>query len=209
MSEALTMAVRATILDRPRQALVSSDAPDPPPRTGDTSTVRILGISCYYHDSAAALLDDGVLVAAAEEERFSRHKHDHGFPHHSIEFCLSAGGLSGRELDYVVFYEKPLLKFERIMQSTLATWPRSWAVFRESMVTWFNEKLWIKSQLLDELGIPADRLLFSEHHMSHAASAFFSSPYDEAAILTCDGVGEWQTTTIGHGRARWPGAGAA
>jgi len=167
--------------------------------------MRILGISCYYHDAAAALLDDGLLVAAAEEERFTRKKHDHGFPRHAIDFCLRQGGIQAADLDYVVFYEKPLRKFERIMLTTLETWPRSWAVFRESMVAWFNEKLWIKSQIQDHLKLPAERLLFADHHLSHAASAFFCSPYDEAAILTCDGVGEWQTTTIGHGRADWDG----
>jgi len=169
--------------------------------------VRILGISCYYHDAAAALIADGLLVAAAEEERFTRRKHDHGFPRHAIAFCLKQGGIAAADLDYVVFYEKPLRKFERIMQTTLATWPRSWGVFRESMVAWFDEKLWIKSRIQDHLRLPPEKLLFADHHMSHAASAFFCSPYDEAAILTCDGVGEWQTTTIGRGRAGWDGAG--
>ncbi|MCE7937954.1 hypothetical protein DCC79_09800 [bacterium] len=168
--------------------------------------MHILGISCYYHDAAAALLSDGMLVAAAEEERFTRRKHDHGFPRHAIDFCLRQGGIRAEDLDYVVFYEKPLRKFERILVTTLATWPRSWAVFRESMVAWFNEKLWVKSQILDHLKLAPDKLLFADHHMSHAASAFLCSPYDDAAILTCDGVGEWQTTTIGHGRADW-GAG--
>jgi len=165
--------------------------------------VLILGISCYYHDSAAALIRDGLLVAAAEEERFTRLKHDHGFPSNAISFCLEQAGISGPDLDYVVFYEKPLRKFERIMQTSLATWPRSWGVFRESMVTWFDEKLWVKSQILRHLGVPSEKLLFSDHHMSHASSAFFCSPFEEAAILTCDGVGEWQTTTIGRGTADW------
>jgi len=167
----------------------------------------ILGISCYYHDSAAALLRDGELVAAAEEERFTRRKHDFGFPHNAIDFCLRQAGTAARDLDYVVFYEKPLLKFERILMTNLATFPRSWATFRESMVAWFNEKLWIKGQILGQLPIPADRLLFVEHHLSHAASAFFASPFHEAAILTVDGVGEWTTATLGMATADWDGTG--
>jgi carbamoyltransferase len=168
----------------------------------------ILGISCYYHDAAAALIKDGMLVAAAEEERFTRKKHDFGFPHHAIDFCLRQAGITGQDLDYVVFHEKPLLKFERILLTCLGTFPRSWNVFRESMIVWLNEKLWIKSQILDKLDIPAKKLLFAEHHLSHAASAFFCSPYEEAAILTVDGVGEWTTATIGQGTADWDGAGS-
>jgi carbamoyltransferase len=163
----------------------------------------ILGISCYYHDAAAALLQDGVLVAAAEEERFTRIKHDFGFPEKAIDFCLRQAGISGTDLDYVVFYEKPLLKFERILLSTLQTFPSSWGVFREAMITWFNEKLWIKGLILTKLNIPDEKLLFVEHHLSHAASAFFCSPYDESAILTIDGVGEWTTATVGRGTAFW------
>jgi carbamoyltransferase len=167
----------------------------------------ILGISCYYHDSAAALLEDGILIAAAEEERFTRKKHDFGFPRNAIDFCLGQAGITGHELDYVVFYEKPLLKFERILMSTLQTFPSSWAVFRESMITWFNEKLWIKGQILTKLDIPTEKLLFVEHHLSHAASAFFCSPYKQAAILTVDGVGEWTTATLGEATADWDGSG--
>jgi carbamoyltransferase len=167
----------------------------------------ILGISCFYHDAAAALIEDGVLVAAAEEERFTRKKHDFSFPNHAINFCLKQAGITGDDLDYAVFYEKPLLKFERILMTCLAGFPRTWSVFRESMITWFNEKLWIKSQILDRLGIPADKLLFVEHHLSHAASAFFCSPFEEAAILTCDGVGEWTTAALGQARADWDGTG--
>jgi carbamoyltransferase len=163
----------------------------------------ILGISCYYHDAAAALLHDGVLIAAAEEERFTRKKHDSGFPHKAIEFCLAQAGIRQADVDYVVFYEKPLLKFERLLLSNLATYPNSWAVFRESMLTWFNEKLWIKTQLLDKLRLADEKLLFVEHHLSHAASAFFCSPFEESAIVTVDGVGEWTTTAIGHGQANW------
>lgn len=167
----------------------------------------ILGISCYYHDSAAALLQDGVLVAAAEEERFTRKKHDYAFPEKAIDFCLRQVGITSADLDYVVFYEKPLLKFERILMNTLQTFPKSWAVFRESMITWFNEKLWIKGRILTKLNIPDEKLLFVEHHLSHAASAFFCSPYDEAAILTIDGVGEWTTATFGEASGDWNGRG--
>jgi carbamoyltransferase len=165
----------------------------------------ILGISCYYHDAAAALLQDGILVAAAEEERFTRKKHDYGFPSQAIDFCLRQAGITPHDLDYVVFYEKPLLKFERILMTTLQTFPQSWGVFRESMITWFNEKLWIKGNILTKLDIPNEKLLFVEHHLSHAASAIFCSPYDEAAVLTIDGVGEWTTATIGRATANWDG----
>lgn len=167
----------------------------------------ILGISCYYHDAAAALLQDGVLVAAAEEERFTRKKHDYSFPSHAIDFCLRQAGITSRDLDYVVFYEKPLLKFERILMTTLQTFPQSWGVFRESMITWFNDKLWIKGHILTTLNIPDEKLLFVEHHLSHAASAFFCAPYDEAAILTIDGVGEWTTAAVGKATADWDGTG--
>ncbi|MCP4536131.1 MAG: hypothetical protein GY832_03200 [Chloroflexi bacterium] len=163
----------------------------------------ILGISCYYHDSAAALLRDGMLVAAAAEERFTRKKHDSGFPDHAIDFCLRQAGIDKQDLDYVVFYEKPLLKFERILMTTLQTFPQSWGVFRESMIAWFNEKLWVKGRILTKLDIPDEKLLFVEHHASHAASAFFCSPYKDAAILTVDGVGEWSTATVGRGTAFW------
>lgn len=165
--------------------------------------MNILGISCFYHDSAAALLKDGELVAAAQEERFSRRKHDYGFPAQAIEFCLRQAGITANELDYVVFYEKPLPKFERILMSTLSTFPRSWKVFREAMVAWLNEKLWIKGLLMDRLSVSSDKVLFVEHHLSHAASALFASPFQEAAVLTIDGVGEWTTTTLGRGTASW------
>jgi carbamoyltransferase len=167
----------------------------------------ILGISCFYHDSAAALLEDGVLVAAAEEERFSRKKHDYGFPRAAIDFCLRQAGVSGADLDYVVFYEKPLVKFERILMTTLATFPRSWETFGEAMIAWFDQKLWIKSLLASHLGLPAERVLFVDHHLSHAASAFFASPFDKAATLTVDGVGEWTTATLGKAMADWNGIG--
>jgi carbamoyltransferase len=165
--------------------------------------VFILGISCFYHDSAAALLEDGRLVAAAQEERFTRKKHDYGFPGQAIEYCLRQAGITADELDYVVFYEKPLPKFERILMSTLSTFPRSWKVFREAMIAWFNEKLWVKSLLMDRLSLSSDKVLFVEHHLSHAASAFFASPFKEAAVLTIDGVGEWTTTAMGRATASW------
>ncbi len=163
----------------------------------------ILGISCYYHDSAAVLLKDGHILAAAEEERFSRRKHDFGFPEKAIDFCLRQAGINAEDLDYAVFYEKPLLKFERIMLSTLQTFPQSYRVFREAMIAWFNEKLWVKSRILTKLNIPESKLLFVDHHMSHAASALFCSPFKEAAIITVDGVGEWTTTAVGRGTADW------
>jgi carbamoyltransferase len=161
--------------------------------------MHVLGISCYYHDAAAALLADGLLVAAAEEERFTRKKHDYGFPKNAIRYCLESAGISGPDLDYVVFYEKPLPKFERILLTSLHTVPRSWSSFREAMITWLNDKLWIKSHIVRELGVRRQQVLFAEHHVSHAASALFCSPFSEAAIVTADGVGEWTTTTVGRG----------
>ena len=160
----------------------------------------ILGVSCYYHDAAAALLQDGMLVAAAEEERFSRVKHDYGFPRNAIQFCLDQAGLEGRDLDYVVFFEKPFRKFDRILMTTLQTYPQSWRVFRESMISWMIDKLWVGATLQSELGISKAKVLFCEHHLSHAASAYLCSPFDEAAILTVDGVGEWATGSYGVGR---------
>ena len=151
--------------------------------------MNILGISCYYHDAAAVLLQDGMLIAAAEEERFTRKKHDFGFPQMAINFCLKKGGIKTGDLDYVVFYEKPLVKFERILSTVLGTYPSSWRVFREAMIPWFNEKLWLKGHIVKVLGIPAERVLFVDHHLSHAASALFCSPFGEAAVLTIDGVG--------------------
>ena len=163
--------------------------------------MRILGVSCYFHDAAAALLSDGQLVAAAEEERFSRIKHDPSFPQRAIEFCLNSAGLEGKDLDYVVFFEKPFLKFERLLVSCLQGFPRSRRLFQEAMISWLGDKLWIKDLLARRLGLPHSRVLFSRHHLSHAASAFFCSPYEEAAILTIDGVGEWATAAIGVGRS--------
>lgn len=165
--------------------------------------MNILGVSCYYHDAAVALLMDGNLVAAAEEERFTRKKHDSSFPQHAIRFCLDYAGITVDDLAYVVFYEKPLVKFERILQTTLSTFPKSGAVFRDSMVAWFDEKLWIKSKLQTGIGVPPHRILFVEHHLTHAASAMFCSPFEEAAVVTVDGVGEWTTATIGKATANW------
>ena len=165
----------------------------------------ILGISCYYHDSAVALIKDGHLVAAAMEERFSRKKNDNGFPTKAIEFCLKQAGIKGEDLDYAVFYEKPLIKFERILLTTLETFPKSASVWRDAMVNWLKDKLWIKTEIQNQVGIKYDRILFCDHHMSHAASAFFASPFHEAAVLTVDGVGEWTTTTIGKATSKWTG----
>ncbi|MBI1277064.1 MAG: hypothetical protein GC179_02940 [Anaerolineaceae bacterium] len=163
----------------------------------------ILGIACYYHDSAVALIKDGQLIAAAMEERFSRKKNDNSFPKKAIEFCLAQGGIKGQDLDYAVFYEKPLVKFERILLTTLETFPKSASVWRDAMVNWLKEKLWIKTEIQNQVGIKYDRVLFCDHHMSHAASAFFASPFREAAVLTVDGVGEWTTTTLGKATSRW------
>jgi len=162
--------------------------------------VYILGVSCFYHDAAAALLHDGSLTAAAEEERFSRVKHDYGFPRNAIQFCLDQAGIEGRDLDYVVFFEKPFRKFDRILMTALQTYPQSWKVFRESMISWMADKLWIGATLQSELGVSKEKVLFCEHHLSHAASAYLCSPFDEAAILTVDGVGEWVTASYGVGR---------
>lgn len=164
-------------------------------------TVHILGLSCYYHDAAAVLLRDGQIVAAAEEERFSRIKHDYGFPKQAIQYCLELAGVPGSDLDYVVFFEKPFRKLDRILMTSFQTYPKSWKVFRESMMTWTMDKMWVAATIQSELGnIPKEKILFSEHHLSHAASAFLCSPFEEAAILTVDGVGEWVTSTFGAGR---------
>ena len=162
----------------------------------------ILGISAYYHDSAAALVVDGNIVAAAQEERFSRVKHDHRFPRNAVDYCLKQGGLSPSEIDHVVFYEKPFLKFERLLETHLAVAPSGFRTFCMAMPLWIHEKLQLPRQIGRELGgLYAKRFVFPEHHESHAASAFFPSPFQEAAILTLDGVGEWATATIGHGKA--------
>src|SRR5919106_1269162 len=162
--------------------------------------MNILGISCFFHDASAVLLRDGEVVAAAEEERFTRKKHDYNFPERAIQFCLVHGGISAQDLDYVAFFEKPFVKFERLLFTILQTFPRSRRVFQESMMSWLTEKLWVKNLIREKLGVPEEKILFSEHHLSHAASAFLCSPFDEAAILTVDGVGEWATATYGIGR---------
>ncbi len=167
--------------------------------------MNILGISAYYHDAAAALVRDGEIIAAAQEERFTRRKHDPGFPSHAIEYCLAEARLSGSELDAVVFYDKPFLKFERILETYFAFAPRGYRSFAKGLPIWLKEKLFQKNILLKELRkIDQDvdwrsKLLFSEHHLSHAASAFYPSPFERAAILTMDGVGEWATTSLAVG----------
>jgi carbamoyltransferase len=168
--------------------------------------MRILGLSAFYHDSAAALVIDGEIVAAAQEERFTRKKHDSGFPHHAIAYCLAEGGIALGEVDYVAFYDKPFLKFERLLETYLAFAPRGFRSFRMAIPLWLKEKLFQKQLLRDELGAfdPdfdwQNKLLFTEHHQSHAAAAFFPSRFEEAVILTMDGVGEWATTSVGFGR---------
>jgi carbamoyltransferase len=159
----------------------------------------ILGLSCFYHDSAAALIHDGLIVAAAQEERFTRKKHDFGFPAQAIRYCLAEGGISAGDLTYVVFYDKPLVKFERILETYLAYAPRGFRSFLLAMPLWLKEKLWIPSLIREQLAYEGS-ILFTEHHESHAASAFFPSPFERAAFLTTDGVGEWTTTSYGTAR---------
>jgi carbamoyltransferase len=168
--------------------------------------MRVLGISAFYHDSAAALIEDGRVLSAAQEERFTRRKHDASFPRFAIEFCLRQAGVSFSEVDYVAFYDKPFLKFERLLETYLAFAPRGFKSFRTAMPIWLREKLFQKRVLRRALtefngGLDlGDRLLFAEHHQSHAASAFFASPFKHAVILTLDGVGEWATTSAGLGK---------
>ncbi len=163
------------------------------------SRMTVLGLSCWYHDSAAAIVRDGVIVAAAQEERFSRRKHDPEFPTQAVAFCLERAGIVAQDLDAVAFYDKPLLKFERILETALTLAPRGFATFLEAMPPWLKQKLWIGDRIADALGTPDVPLLFPEHHESHAASAFFPSPFERAAFLTTDGVGEWATTSWGVG----------
>jgi len=168
----------------------------------------ILGISAFYHDSAAAILKDGEIIAAAQEERFSRKKHDAGFPSKAVEYCLKEAGVTIDELEAVVFYDKPLLKFERLLETYYAFAPKGFTSFLMAMPVWLNEKLFLKKKIRDELkniqlyDKKKLKLLFPEHHLSHAASAFYPSTFDEAAILTIDGVGEWATTTICKGNGK-------
>ena len=166
----------------------------------------VLGISAFYHDSAAAIVREGKIIAAAQEERFTRKKHDSGFPSHALRFCLDHAGLKPGDLDFVAFYDKPFLKFERLLETYLAFAPRGFSSFRQALPVWIKEKLFQKSLLIKQLGGELDKtvdwtgkLLFSEHHLSHAASAFYPSPFESAAVLTMDGVGEWSTTSLAHG----------
>jgi len=158
--------------------------------------VKVLGISALFHDAAAALVVDGEVVAAAQEERFSRIKHDARLPVEAARFCLDQGGIAMGDVDHVVFYEKPLRKFERILVTHLREFPRSLMQFPRSMATWLRSRLWQKGELCQALGCAPEQILFSEHHLSHAASAFLCSPFERAAVVTVDGVGEWATTSI-------------
>ena len=167
----------------------------------------ILGISAFYHDSAACLLKDGEIIAAAQEERFTRKKHDAGFPHHAIRYCLKEAGIAATDIANVVFYEKPFVKFERLLETYLAFAPKGFTSFAKAMPVWIKDKLFQKSALIKQLSNTLgdnvnwrERLLFSEHHLSHAASAFYPSPFESAAVLTLDGVGEWTTTSLSLGK---------
>lgn len=164
--------------------------------------MKILGISAHYHDSAAALLIDGVPLCAVQEERLSRRKNDAAFPLQAIEWCLERGGLTPEQLDAVVFYERPMLKFERVLTCLLRAFPRSFRSFPRAMRSALGEKVWVKGIIAAQLGVRGDRILFTDHHQAHAATAFLCSPSQEAAILTADGVGEWATLTVGRGERR-------
>src|SRR5271169_2548146 len=159
-------------------------------------SLSILGISAFYHDSAACLAQDGEIVAAAQEERFTRLKHDHNFPTHAVRYCLEEGGLTPEQLDYVVFYDKPLLKFDRLLETYLAYAPAGLSSFMMAMPLWLKTKLHLPRKIRKSLGGRyRRRIAFTRHHESHAASAFYPSPFEEAAILTLDGVGEWDTAS--------------
>jgi carbamoyltransferase len=164
--------------------------------------MKILGISAHYHDSAAALVVDGVPVCAVQEERLSRRKHDAGFPLNAIEWCLESARLEPADLDAVVFYERPMLKFDRILTSALRAFPRSWRSFPHAIKNTLGEKVWVRGIISSELGVPRQKILFTDHHASHAAAAFLTAPTRRAAILTADGVGEWATLTVGQGERR-------
>ena len=168
--------------------------------------MKILGISAHYHDSAAALVIDGVPVCAVQEERLSRRKGDAAFPLSAIEWCLEHAGLEPEALDAVVFYERPMLKFDRILTSTLRAFPHSWRAFPKAMQNSLGEKVWVRGIISSHLGVPGRKILFTQHHQSHAAAAFLTAPTRRAAILTTDAVGEWATTSIGHGERRPNGA---
>ncbi|MEK7757648.1 MAG: carbamoyltransferase N-terminal domain-containing protein, partial [Planctomycetota bacterium] len=159
----------------------------------------VLGISCYYHDAGVALVRDGKLVAAAEEERFSREKHDHGFPARAIAYCLHEAGITIDQVDHIGFYEKPLVKFNRILETILAYWPLTYRAWLTATPLWLAHRLRIGREIQEKLGTDKE-ILYCQHHLSHAASAFLVSPFAEAAIITADGVGEWTTTSWGVGR---------
>ena len=161
--------------------------------------MHILGISAFYHDSAACLVRDGHILAAAQEERFTRKKHDFNFPNHAINYCLNEGELKARDIDFVVFYDKPFIKFERILETYLAYAPFGIQSFIKAIPLWIKQKLFMKEFIKKELDYDG-KILFTEHHESHAASAFFPSPFQQAAFLTMDGVGEWATSSYGVGR---------
>jgi carbamoyltransferase len=164
--------------------------------------MKILGISAHYHDSAAALVVDGVPLCAVQEERLSRRKNDAAFPLSAIEWCLERGRLEPQDLDAVVFYERPMLKFDRIVTCALRAFPRSWRSFPHAMKSSLGEKVWVRGVISSHLGVPASKILFTRHHQSHAAAAFLTAPTRRAAILTTDGVGEWATLSVGHGERR-------
>jgi carbamoyltransferase len=168
--------------------------------------MKILGISAHYHDSAAALVIDGVPVCAVQEERLSRHKNDAAFPLASIEWCLSHAGIEPESLDAVVFYERPMLKFDRILTCSLRAFPRSWRAFPKAMKNSLGEKVWVRGIISSYLGVPGRKILFTEHHQAHAAAAFLAAPTSHAAILTADGVGEWATLSVGKGQRFQDGA---
>src|SRR5881396_3229403 len=168
--------------------------------------MKILGISAHYHDSAAAVVVDGVPVCAVQEERLSRHKSDAAFPLSAIEWCLEHAGIEPAALDAVVFYERPMLKFDRILTCALRAFPHSWSAFPKAMKNSLGEKLWVRGIISSHLGIPGSRVLFTEHHQSHAAAAFLTAPTRRSAILTTDGVGEWATMTVGVGSIGEDGA---
>jgi carbamoyltransferase len=170
---------------------------------------RVLGVSCHYHDAAAALVDDGALVAAAQEERFSRNKGDAGVPARAMAFCLESAGLHPGDVDYVAFYEKPLMKLQRTLASMRQAWPASAGVAKVSMANWARSRLWIRDALSRSAGVSPDRVLFVRHHESHAASAALAAPFDESAVLTIDGVGEWTTAAIGTATTPRSGGGAS
>jgi carbamoyltransferase len=161
--------------------------------------MKLLGISAHYHDSAAALVIDGMPVCAVQEERLSRRKNDAAFPLLAIDWCLNQAGLDPDDLDAVVFYERPMLKFDRILTCALRAFPHSWRTFPEAMKSSLGDKVWVRGTISSHLGLPARKILFTRHHQSHAAAAFLTAPTDRAAILTTDGVGEWATLTVGHG----------